>query len=322
MDDVVAMDGRVIVAKRRARQLAALSARKVMKRDPRPPVLYLRCFGDDQLRLRAATLGGRRSFIERLSPSRFDSFEEVLTRHLTEYGPVVAVNPPGTQLAPVGAARETLPHDSWQATVREWMERAALMVIGAPPGFWTPGLVWELEQIDTYNLWPKTIVVSPHWLMTNCVGDGSHSPPQARRTVRSDKDCRRTPRSSSPSREGVKGLSHTPPTPEPSGATPWRLLRQPPSLAEASAPTLAAVHGGSPVGGYFMNSRLDRMDWASVESSSAKIPRIQHADLGSSDATQRHIASLSPSSATESITNSPGKRVSSLRMRCQFRNSS
>jgi hypothetical protein len=147
-------------AKKRARQLAALSARKVMKRDPRPPVLYLRCFGDDQLRLRTATVGGRRSFVERLIP-RFDSFEEVLTRHLTEYGPVVAINPPGTQLAPIGAARETLPHDSWQATVREWMERAALIVIGAPPGAWTPGLVWELEQIDTCNLWPKTIVVSP-----------------------------------------------------------------------------------------------------------------------------------------------------------------
>jgi hypothetical protein len=150
----------VIVAKKRARQLAALSARKVMTRDPRPPVLYLRCFGDDQLRLRTATLGGRRSFIERLIP-RFDFFEEVLTRHLTEYGPVVAINPPGTQLAPIGAARETLPHDSWQATVREWMERAALIVIGAPPGAWTPGLVWELEQVDTCNLWPKTIVVSP-----------------------------------------------------------------------------------------------------------------------------------------------------------------
>ena len=149
-----------IAAKKRARQLAALSARKVMKRDPRPPVLYLRYFGDDKLKLRTATLGGRRSFVERLIP-RFDSFEEVLTRHLTEYGPVVAINPPGTQLAPIGAARETLTNDSWQATVREWMERAALIVIGAPPGAWTPGLIWELEQIDTSNLWPKTIVVSP-----------------------------------------------------------------------------------------------------------------------------------------------------------------
>ena len=149
-----------IAAKKRARRLAALSAREVMKRDPRPPVLYLRYFGDDKLKLRTAILGGRRSFVERLIP-RFDSFEEVLTRHLTEYGPVVAINPPGTQLAPIGAARETLPNDSWQATVREWMERAALIVIGAPPGAWTPGLVWELEQIDTSNLWQKTIIVSP-----------------------------------------------------------------------------------------------------------------------------------------------------------------
>ena len=41
-----------------------------------------------------------------------------------------------------------------------WSGRA-LIVIGAPPGAWTPGLIWELEQIDTSNLWPKTIVVSP-----------------------------------------------------------------------------------------------------------------------------------------------------------------
>ena len=90
-----------------ARRLGSVDARRLMLRDPRPPVLYLRSFSDDRLRLWTATLG-RPSLVERFTPRRFDRFEEVLVRHLSRYGPVIAVNPPGTRLAPLGAARETI----------------------------------------------------------------------------------------------------------------------------------------------------------------------------------------------------------------------
>ena len=145
---------------RGSQRLAAASAKRLLAHDARPMVLFLRSFGDDQLRLRSATLG-RRSFLGRLSPNRFDSFEEVLARHLTAFGPVVAVNPPGTRLAPLGAARETLPPDSWRPVVDSWMGHAALVVICAPPGEPSPGLVWELHEITRQGLWARTVVVAP-----------------------------------------------------------------------------------------------------------------------------------------------------------------
>jgi hypothetical protein len=145
---------------RRARRDAAVSAATALERDDRPPVLYLRSFGDDSLRLRSATLG-RRSLIERFSPNRFDSFEEVIARHLSPIGPVIAVNPPGTKLPPLGAARQTLANEDWQAVVDDWMARSALIVIGAPPDHVRPGLLWELHHIDQTARWSKTLFVVP-----------------------------------------------------------------------------------------------------------------------------------------------------------------
>ncbi|MCA1692224.1 MAG: hypothetical protein LC733_08520 [Actinobacteria bacterium] len=145
---------------RRARRLAALDARELMDRDDRPIVLYLRSFTDDQIKIRSAVTG-RRSLIEQLSPRRFDRFEEVLAWELNRTGPVVALNPPGTELAPVGAARATLPNEEWQPIIAQWMSEAALIVVNAPPGETTEGLRWELQKIDAGDLWSKTLFVCP-----------------------------------------------------------------------------------------------------------------------------------------------------------------
>jgi hypothetical protein len=146
--------------RRRARRLAALDADEVLRRDSRPMVLYLRTFADDSLTIRTATYA-RRSFIDRLSPRRFERFEEVLVRNLTMLGPVVALNPPGTDLAPIGAARETLPAEHWQSTITRWMTDARLIVVGAAPEAITPGFGWELRAVDSQGLWSKTLLVLP-----------------------------------------------------------------------------------------------------------------------------------------------------------------
>ena len=148
------------ICQRRARRLASMSAQRLLERDPRPMVLYLRSFGDDSARVRRAALA-RRSLIERFSPSRYDSFEEVLVRQLTTVGPVVAINPPGTRLAPLGAARETMPHDAWQGRVDDWINHAALVVISSPPSVASPGLVWELQQVTDRGRWGNTLIVVP-----------------------------------------------------------------------------------------------------------------------------------------------------------------
>jgi hypothetical protein len=145
---------------RRARRRGALEARELLRRDPRPPVLYLRAFGDDRLRLRAATLG-RRSLLEKLSPRRFDRFEEIVVRSLSGVGPVVALTPPGETLPPLGAARESLAGAAWQPKIREWMEQAALIVLTLPPDRLTEGLRWELETLSHEGRWDKALIVVP-----------------------------------------------------------------------------------------------------------------------------------------------------------------
>jgi hypothetical protein len=145
---------------RAAGRLGAIHARQLMRRDPRPLVLYLRAFGDDRLKLWTATFG-RPSLIERFTLRRFDTFEQVLVRHLSRYGPVIAVNPPKTRLAPLGAARETIDSDDWQSVVAGWMAEARLVVFVTPPNQVTPGLLWELETVSARGLWDKALVVVP-----------------------------------------------------------------------------------------------------------------------------------------------------------------
>jgi hypothetical protein len=145
---------------RRARRAGALAARELMRRDSRPIVLFLRSFRDDRLRLRIGGRG-RRSAIEALSPRRSDLFEELLAGHLSIVGPVVALNPPGKAMASLGAARETLPAEAWQPAIADWMRQSALIVIVAPPGDVTPGLVWELQTLSAQRLWSKTLIVAP-----------------------------------------------------------------------------------------------------------------------------------------------------------------
>ena len=145
---------------RLARRLAAIDAHQLILRDARPPVLYLRSFGDDRLKLLTATLG-RPSLIERFTLRRFDAFEEVIVRHLSHVGPVIAVNPPGTKLAPLGAARETIDSADWQSVVAAWMARSIMIVFVAPPGQVTQGLHWELETVSANRYWNKTLIVVP-----------------------------------------------------------------------------------------------------------------------------------------------------------------
>jgi hypothetical protein len=145
---------------RSARRLGSIDARRLLLRDPRPPVLYLRSFGDDRLRLWTATFG-RASLVERFTLRRFDRFEEVLVRYLSRYGPVIAVNPPGTRLAPLGAARETIDSANWQSTVAAWMAQSAVIVFLAPPSRVSPGLQWELRNVSERGYWDKALVVVP-----------------------------------------------------------------------------------------------------------------------------------------------------------------
>ena len=111
----------VLANKYRERQRSVLSAEAVMKKDPRPPVLYLRSFKDNEKIALAID---------------FCSIEPEMKLALFDIGPLIALDP--------GAARMRLPQNAWHDIVSEGMSKAALVImrIGDSVGFW-----WELVRL-------------------------------------------------------------------------------------------------------------------------------------------------------------------------------
>jgi hypothetical protein len=121
------------------------------------PILYLRSFGDDRLPLRVAPYG-RRSFLERLSARRRQSFEEILAEDLQRRAPVAAVGEPGRRMPPIGFVRRSLSDDEWQSHVWQWMNIAHTIVVVVGLG---AGLQWEMEALARTGAWRKTLFVFP-----------------------------------------------------------------------------------------------------------------------------------------------------------------
>jgi hypothetical protein len=137
---------------RRARRLEAVDADQAMALDPRPPVLYLRSFADDD----QALIDDQGSAITRHSMQllRPPSPEEELAAFLRRLGPVVAIGKPGEPLPELGAARLYVPHDAWQAKVRSLMAQAGLVVVRVGT---SPGVLWEIEQALVHVPRPRLV---------------------------------------------------------------------------------------------------------------------------------------------------------------------
>lgn len=112
--------------------------------DHRPPLLYLRSFDDDDVRLPTGP-SARQPFVELLNLRGAAPFEEIMAWELSRLGPVTAVGRPGSSLTSLGAAREHLSdEEAWQPQVVERMARAALVIVTIGD---TPGLAYELQQL-------------------------------------------------------------------------------------------------------------------------------------------------------------------------------
>ena len=142
---------------RLARATATSRASELLSRDDRAPVLYLRSFTDDALRM-WTDRAGRRTWLDRLTAPARERFEQVIAWHLWSYGPVVAISRPGSAGQPIGAAREELPAESWTHDIQEWLTAARLIVMTVGR---TEGVQWEVEQIRRLGLWPKVILLFP-----------------------------------------------------------------------------------------------------------------------------------------------------------------
>ncbi len=127
---------------RRGWRHEALSADDAMRLNARAPVLYLRSFRDDGQALPAGA--------GRWDPSRLlgrllsiTSAEQELTYILRRVGPVIAIGKPGEPLPELGAARLYVDHAQWQQTVRQLLQRAALVVVRVGA---SAGVQWEVEN--------------------------------------------------------------------------------------------------------------------------------------------------------------------------------
>jgi hypothetical protein len=116
--------------------MRALPALDLLRRDRRPPVLFLRSFDDDDLidpTPRMVPMGD-------WFPRRY---EESLAKALRAVGPMITIGRPGEKLALLGAGRLFVPDHAWQAAVEHFRASAAAVVlmVGRSPGLW-----WEIES--------------------------------------------------------------------------------------------------------------------------------------------------------------------------------
>ena len=110
----------------RMRELDALT---LLERDYRPPVLYLRSFGDDDLP--DVTLSTWAS-----------TYEMQLCQVLRDIGPVVAIGRPGEAFPERGAARFYVSNDEWRDAVKYFLAHSAAVVFIVGK---SDGVLWEIE---------------------------------------------------------------------------------------------------------------------------------------------------------------------------------
>ena len=121
------------------------------------PIVYLRSFDDDDVRL-PNVVSARRPFLEFFTLRGRDAFEDSVAWELSAYGPVIAIARPGGSRMSLGAARAHLSDDAWRGEISEQIAhaRAVAMTIGR-----TPGLAWEITHIVQSGQLAKTIFVVP-----------------------------------------------------------------------------------------------------------------------------------------------------------------
>jgi hypothetical protein len=110
------------------RRLRLADAATRLRHDPRPPVVYLRSFQDDEVTYYR----------------QGETLEELLMAVFRKVGPFVAIGRPNEKLPPLGAARFQIPGEDWKQTATELMDRAGLIVLR--PGE-TDGVLWEVRAI-------------------------------------------------------------------------------------------------------------------------------------------------------------------------------
>ena len=152
---------------RLGRRIGAKRATQGLTDDRRPPMLLLRSFEQDEIRIPKPRPKRENSFEElfySMLPFSDDdnTLENIIVDEFQTMGPVVAIGVPGQSIAPTGAARTWFPHTDWKDRVEDltsWSQRV-IMVVG---DLEKAGLAWEANYLFT-SLPPQKLLLlfPPH----------------------------------------------------------------------------------------------------------------------------------------------------------------
>lgn len=138
-----------------AQRLTRTSLEGLISSDPRWPILFLRSFRDDQVRLAPPKRTLLRWLIFLGDPRPL--LDHILLENMTPYGPVAAIGAPGAR-PPFGVARTYVSDQDWKLAVQELSTKALIIVIAVDE---TPGVRWEIEYISSAKWTKKTLFLLP-----------------------------------------------------------------------------------------------------------------------------------------------------------------
>ncbi len=138
------------------RRMRLLDGWDELKRDPRPPVIFLRPFREDDRKEYSSPVGTRLGAdVPAAGKVKSVTPEPKIAQALRLIGPFVAVGKPGEWLAPFGAARLYLDNEHWQDIVAFLIAHAMAVVLQPDV---SPGTCWELEAAVRF-VDPRRIVM-------------------------------------------------------------------------------------------------------------------------------------------------------------------
>ena len=125
---------------RKSRRIEAASADERLQEDPRPRILYIRAFVDEDHQISKANpvekIGDPTAWLREVR------FEEALAAGIAPIGVMYAIGKPGEELPPLGAIRR-YPEGPWQDMFQSMHRECALVAVQAGHGH---GLAYELVE--------------------------------------------------------------------------------------------------------------------------------------------------------------------------------
>lgn len=133
------------------RRLLQPSASELQTFDIRRPIVLLRSFGDDRLRIVTGYQGEKGDF-------KTGDLQESIEDQFEQFGPFVAVGTPHERLPTLGAARNYYADTEWKVAIAKWMDEALALVVIAN---FTDGVVWEIDCVRQHGHLGKLFVLMP-----------------------------------------------------------------------------------------------------------------------------------------------------------------